>query len=43
MLENGRDALLAEMLGMLNLINELAKKNAKIPICLLYTSPSPRD
>ena len=32
MLENGRDALLAEMSDMLNLINELAKKNAKIPM-----------
>ena len=32
MLKNGRDALLAEMSDTLNLINELAKKNAKIPM-----------
>ena len=32
MLENGRDALLAEMSDTLNLITELAKKNAKIPM-----------
>ena len=32
MLRNGRDALLAEMSDTLNLINELAKKNAKIPM-----------
>jgi adenylosuccinate lyase len=32
MLENGRDALLTEMSDTLNLITELAKKNAKIPM-----------